>query len=129
VIQLKILNGKTAGAEWVARRFPVRVGRAGDADFRLEEAGVWDSHLKISMQPRDGFVISLEPGALAFLNSRPVEEALLRNGDVIEFGAVKMQFALSATRSRGLQFREALTWLGLVLLFLAQVALIYWLPG
>ena len=129
MIQLKILNGKTAGAEWVARRFPVRVGRAADADLRLEDAGIWDAHLKISMQPREGFVLSLEPGALAFLNTRPVEEAVLRNGDVIELGAVKMQFALSAIRSRGLRFREALTWLGLVLLFLAQVALIYWLPG
>jgi len=129
VIQLKILNGKTAGAEWVARRFPVRVGRAADADFRLEDQGVWDSHLRISMEPSDGFVVSVEPGALACLNTRPVEEEVLRNGDVIELGAVKMQFALSATRSRGLRFREALTWLGLALLFLAQVALIYLLPG
>ena len=129
MIQLKILSGNTAGAELVARRFPVRVGRSPQADLRLEEAGVWDSHLLISMDPADGFVLTVQPGALAFINTQPVERAILRNGDLIEVGAAKMQFGLSPTRPRGLRFRESLTWIALALLCLGQVALLYWLPG
>jgi pSer/pThr/pTyr-binding forkhead associated (FHA) protein len=129
VIQLKILNGKQAGTEWVTRRFPVRIGRAPDAALSLEEDGIWDQHLEISLRPTEGFVLSAEPGALACLNSQPVQQAALRNGDLIELGAVKMQFGLSPTRHRSLRARELLTWIALALLCLGQVALIYWLPG
>ena len=40
MLQLSILSGKTAGTEWVARRFPVRIGRAPDSDLKLEDAGI-----------------------------------------------------------------------------------------
>jgi len=118
-----------AGADCVARRFPVRVGRAPDADVSLEEDGVWDWHLEIEHRRFEGFVLSVQPGAFACINSQPVQQAVLRNGDIIELGAVKMQFGLGPTRHRSLQLREALTWIALALLCLGQVALIYWLPG
>ena len=129
MLQLKILTGKRAGAQWVARRFPVRIGRAADADLSLEEAGVWDSHVEIAVDPAKGFVLSLQPGAFASINSQPVEQAVLRDGDLLELGAVKLQFSLSPTRHRSLRVREVLTWIALALLCLGQVALIYWLPG
>ena len=129
MLQLKIIHGKTAGAEWVARRFPVQVGRAPEADLRLEEEGVWDRHLAIHLRPPDGFVLSVLPGAVASVNGQPVQEAILRNGDWIGLGAVKMQFGLSPTRHRSLRFREILTWVAFALLCLGQIALIYWLPG
>ena len=129
MIQLKILRGKTAGSHWVARRFPVQVGRASEADLTLEEDGVWDRHLEIALCPAEGFVLSVQTGALAFINSQPAQRTVLRNGDLIELGAAKIQFGLSPTRPRSLRFREALTWIAFALLCLGQVALIYWLPG
>ena|SRR5260221_83978 len=118
-----------AGADCVARRFPVRVGRAPETDISLAEEGVWDWHLEIDHRRLEGFVLSVQPGALACVNGQPVQQAVLRNGDLIELGAVKMQFGLASTRSRSLRLREALTWIALALLCLGQVALIYWLPG
>ena len=129
MLQLKILTGKKAGAQWVARHFPVWIGRSPQADLSLEEEGVWDYHVNISVDPSQGFVLSLQPGAFASINSQPVEQAVLRNGDLIELGALKLQFGLSPTRHRSLRLREALTWIALALLCLGQVALIYWLPG
>jgi pSer/pThr/pTyr-binding forkhead associated (FHA) protein len=129
VLQLKILNGQKAGAEWTARRFPVRIGRAPEAHLRLEEPGVWDTHAQIDLKPAEGFLLSVASGALASVNGAPVERAALRSGDVIELGALKLQFGLSPTRHRDLRLREALTWLALALLCLGQVALIYWLPN
>ena len=128
MFQLRIFSGKLAG-DWVARRFPVRVGRAPDADLRLEEDGVWDSHLEIDLRPAEGFVLTVQPGAFASVNHQTVQQAILRNGDQIELGAVKMQFGLSPTRHRSLRLREVLTWIALGLLCPGQVALIYWLPG
>lgn len=129
MLQLRVLNGEQAGTHWVARRFPVWIGRAPDADLRLEADGIWDWHLQINLQPAQGFVLSIQEGAVASLNHLPVQQAVLRSGDLIELGAVQLQFSLTPTRHRSLRFREVLTWIALALLCLGQVALIYWLPG
>lgn len=127
MIQFKILSGKKAGTAWVARRFPVSVGRSGTAQLRVEEDGVWDQHLQLDLDPARGFVLSAEPNALAAVNGQPVDQAVLRNGDVIDVGSLKMQFWLSATRQAGLHFREGLTWVGIAVISLGQVGLIYWM--
>jgi hypothetical protein len=61
------------------------------------------------------------------VNAAAVQETVLRNGDVIEAGSLKLQFWLSETRQVGLRLRESLTWVAIGLVCLAQVALIYWL--
>ena len=127
MIQLKILSGKKAGTAWVARRFPVRIGRSATSDLRLEESGVWDQHLQLDFDPASGLILSAQPKALATVNGQPVEQALLRNGDAIDIGSLKMQFWLSDTQQVGLRFREGLTWFAIAAISLGQVALIYWL--
>jgi hypothetical protein len=129
VIQLKVVGGTKVGAECQARRFPVRIGRAGEANLRLEDDGVWDLHLEIHPPQAEGFILTVQPGAFAAVNGQAVEQAVLRNGDLIELGAARLQFGFTPTRHRSLRLREALTWIALALLCLGQVALVYWLPG
>ena len=74
-----------------------------------------------------GIVLTAQPNALATVNGQPVQRAVLRNGDAIEIGSLKLQFWLSETRQRGLRFREGLTWAGIAAISLGQVGLIYWL--
>jgi pSer/pThr/pTyr-binding forkhead associated (FHA) protein len=127
VIQLKIRSGKTAGATWVARRFPVRIGRAPGSDLCLEEDGVWDQHLVLEVQREEGFVLSTQPGALARVNGEQVQQGVLRNGDTIEIGAVTLQFWLGEVRQSGLRLREALAWTVIISVTSAQFGLLYWL--
>jgi pSer/pThr/pTyr-binding forkhead associated (FHA) protein len=127
MVQLKVLSGKKAGTIWVARRFPVRIGRSAASDLQLEEVGVWDEHVQLDFKPAEGIVLSAQPNALTSVNGQPVREAVLRNGDAIEIGALKIQFWLSETRQVGLRFREGLTWAGIAAISLSQVGLIYWL--
>ena len=127
MVQLEILSGKKAGAAWVARRFPVRIGRAATADLCLEENGVWDQHLELNFDPPLGFKLVVQPDALATVNGEPVRETVLRNGDCIEIGSVKLRFWLGETRQVGLRFREWSTWFALATITAGQVALIYWL--
>ena len=127
MVQFKVLSGKKAGTIWMARRFPVRIGRAAAADLQLDESGVWDQHLQLDLSPGEGFVLSAQPNALASVNGQAVHQALLRNGDAIDVGSVKMQFWLGETRQGGLRFREGLTWAGIAIVTLGQVGLIYWL--
>jgi pSer/pThr/pTyr-binding forkhead associated (FHA) protein len=127
MVQLEILSGKKAGTQWVARHFPVRLGRAAAADLCLEDGGVWDQHLELGFDPPRGFVLAVQPDALATVNGEPVREAVLRNGDCIEIGSVKLRFWLGETRQAGLRIREGLTWIALAAITAGQIALIYWL--
>ena len=127
MVQLKILSGTKAGTAWVARRFPVRIGRSATADLQLEENGVWDEHLQLDFNPAEGIILTALPNALATVNGQPVRQTALRNGDAIDIGSLRMRFWLSETRQAGSVFREGLTWGGIAAICLGQVGLIYWL--
>jgi hypothetical protein len=125
MVQLKILTGKKAGTIWVTRRFPVRVGRSAGIELQLEEDGVWDQHFQLDFRPPDGFLLSGHPDAMTSINGQPAQRTLLRNGDIIEIGAAKIQFSLSDSLQRGLGFREWLTWAAITVISLGQIAVIY----
>lgn len=127
MIQFKILSGKQAGTLWVARRFPVRIGRAAGVDLRLEEEGVWDQHLTVELKPSEGWMLKTQGEALANVNGEPAHEALLRNGDCIQIGGVGVQFWLAEGRQRALWFREYVTWLAIATALIGQILLLYWL--
>ena len=127
MVELRILSGKRAGTSWVARRFPVRVGRAPKDNLQLEEDGVWDQHCQLQLSRTEGFLLLARPEAPALVNGHPAERVLLRSGDLIQLGSVKLQFWLSANRQAALGLREWLTWIGIAGICLGQVGLIYWL--
>lgn len=127
MVQLKILSGKKAGSSSDARRFPFTVGRSANSSLQLEEAGVWEDHLKIGLDSSEGFVVETHANALASINGQPIQRAILRNGDTIEIGSIKLQFWLSEAPQRGQAFREVFIWTVIALVCLAQIALVYWL--
>jgi pSer/pThr/pTyr-binding forkhead associated (FHA) protein len=127
MIQLKVLSGKKAGAAWVARHFPVRIGRSAGADLQVEEGGVWEQHLQLDFNPAEGIVLSTQPDALATVNGQAVHQTILRNGDTIDIGSLRLQFWLSETRQADLRLREGFTWAAIAAISLGQVGLIYWL--
>ncbi len=129
MVQLHILSGKMAGNPWVARRFPFWIGRAPASALTLDDAGVWDHHAEISVRPEEGVVLKSSVEASTLLNGDRIQQAILRNGDLIEIGSVKMRFSLSATQQSGLRVREVTTWIALAMICLGQVALIYWLAS
>jgi hypothetical protein len=124
-IQLRILSGQRAGEIELIRRFPCLIGRSAEADVCLEEPGVWDWHLELQIAPDEGITAAVLPGALAAINGEPFDCNVLRNGDLIDLGAAKVQFWLSPTRQRRFWLRECLTWMALGALGAAQIALIY----
>lgn len=128
MVLLKVLTGSRAGSSHTARDFPLTVGRSAASLLRLEDPGVWENHLRLDLKFPDGFLLTLQPNAHATVNGQPFTATLLRNGDLIEFGAVKLQFWLAKAEQIRLAWREWLTWLALAALVAAQIALIYWLP-
>jgi pSer/pThr/pTyr-binding forkhead associated (FHA) protein len=127
VVQLLVLSGKMAGTSWVARRFPIRIGRAPSSDLRLEDPGVWNEHLVLELNSTKGFSLTVHPEAITSVNGKPATQAVLRNGDTIELGSVKLQFWLNQARQRGLRLAEAFTWLAFMVVTVGEVFLVYWL--
>jgi pSer/pThr/pTyr-binding forkhead associated (FHA) protein len=125
MIQLLILTGKKAAGQFIARRFPFCIGRASGNDLQLDDDGVWDRHLTLEFHPRQGITLTAAPNALVTINNRPVQTALLRNGDVITLGAAKLQFWLAAVRQQSLGLREGFVWALLFLVVLCEAFLIY----
>src|ERR1039457_3776802 len=149
MVLLKVLSGQKAGTAWVARRFPVRIGRSSAADLQLEESGVWDQHLRLDFNPTEGIVLTAQPDALATVNGQPVHQSVLRNGeatnigaareqiwvtqkqrtvlrngDAINIGSSTMQFWLSEIRQTWLRLREGVTWAGIAAISFGQIGLI-----
>jgi hypothetical protein len=128
MIQLNVLSGKKAGNQTVVRHFPFRVGRATQNDLQFEDDGIWDSHLMFELHRQNKRItLAVAPNALAAVNNQAIQSAPLRNGDVISFGSVKIQFWLAAVKQRGLRLRELFVWALLILVTLGQFTLIYWL--
>lgn len=128
MIQLQILSGKQAGNRWIARRFPVRVGRDAGNDLKLEEDGVWDRHCEVAFDRKKGFVLTAQPKALLTVNSEPMAEPyVLRNGDSLTVGSVHLRFWLGDPKPRSSRVREALVWTLIAAICLSQIALVYWL--
>jgi pSer/pThr/pTyr-binding forkhead associated (FHA) protein len=127
MIQLNILSGKKAGAQPVARHFPFRIGRAAGNDLQLGDDGVWDQHLILEFQKQEGFKLATAANALATVNNEPVQNRILRNGDIITIGLVKIQFWLATARQHGLRLREGFIWALLIFVTVSQFALLYWL--
>jgi len=127
MVQLKISSDSSAAETHPVRHFPFRIGRAPDADLRLLAEGVWDHHLELDFDPAQGFVLSTQPNALATVNGWPIQAVILRNGDSIEIGGLKIRFWLGETRQSRLRAPEALVWLSVMLVTCLQAALLFWL--
>jgi len=126
VIQLQLLSGHRTGAVFHFTHFPICAGRKPDLELPLDEPGVWQRHFMIDWTAK-GLVLEVEPQALLHIKDAPVQSAILRDGDIITVGALKIRFSFSPVRQSSLAPREWLTWIALGALCLGQVALVYWL--
>jgi hypothetical protein len=124
VVQLQLLSGTRIGSVFQFKQFPIRVGRDAGLDLTLDDPGVWQRHFVID-KCQEGLVIETEPQALLSINDAPAQRAVLRNGDVITAGALKIRFSFAPVRQSSLAPRESLTWIALGALCLVQVALVY----
>jgi len=125
MVHIRVLSGRKAGTELVTRHFPVRIGRAANATIQLEDAGVWDEHLRIDFKHREGYFATAGAEAPVRVNDEPQQRTLLRNGDTVAVGSVRLQFWLAGVAQRRLGYRETFTWVLVALVCALQVALVY----
>ncbi|MCG6117480.1 MAG: FHA domain-containing protein [Aquimonas sp.] len=83
-------NGEHPGVE--LGRGSLSIGADAQDTICLPEAGLKPGHVRIELQPeRKLFLLRLAPGALAYVNARPVRKlALLRAGDTVMLNRVRL---------------------------------------
>jgi pSer/pThr/pTyr-binding forkhead associated (FHA) protein len=124
MIDLHLLSGKKAGSRTMVGCFPFRIGRASGNDLMLDDDGVWDEHMILEFQEKNGFHLATTSHAIVAVNGKQVEKTILRNGDVITLGSAKIQFWLAPAPQRSLRLRENFVWALLILVTIAQFILI-----
>lgn len=116
-----------AGVVHDVRHFPFHIGRSPANDLRLEEPGVWEQHLELTFDATQGFILTSLANALTTVNGWPIQSALLRNGDTIELGSLKLRFWIGETRQGSLRLKECLVWATVILATALEVGLLCWL--
>jgi hypothetical protein len=125
MVQFDILSGKKAGNRWSARHFPFHIGRAPGNELQLDDEGIWSRHLTVDFNRQRGFTLATAPDALAAINGDPVQNAVLRSGDIVTVGSARLQFWLAAVQQRRQHLREAFVWGLLAAVTVSQFVAIY----
>ena len=95
MFQLRVVAGGDPGREFGVGRFPFRIGRSSRADLCISAAGIWDQHCELLLPSPSGCLLRPVSEALTIVNGEPIkEDTVLRNGDMIELGPLKLVSAL-----------------------------------
>lgn len=101
-------------------RSPWVIGRARESALCLARPGVFDRHLILSIEPGEGLVAEVAPGALATVRGEEFRRHRIRNGDVVRLGTVSLAFALGPPRRRSLTIWGPVFWVVLAAVILIQ---------
>ena len=123
MLEARILTGNRTGTVIPINRFPFSFGRQG-ADCVLADPGVWDRHFTISLGPDRAFELVCTESAVISSDQRTFANLCLRNGEIVEMGAVRIEFRLSRTSPRPGRLAEGILWGSLGLVVLAELALV-----
>ena len=128
MVQLNILSGEYQQQFVKSNTFPIRIGRGENCQLQLVDTGIWKNHLELNLNEQHYFTIRTASDATAMVNGKPLEGVqLLRNGDLIEIGLVKIQFWLGTVQQKNLGIREATAWALLLAVTLGEIYLLIWL--
>lgn len=122
MLEARLLTGSRTGTVIPITRFPFSFGRQG-TDCVLTEPGVWDRHFTISLGPDRAFELVCAESAVVSSDLRMLTNLCLRNGEIVEAGAVRIEFRLSRTSPRPGGLASGILWGSLGLVVLTELAL------
>ena len=108
--------------------FPFKIGRSKNCHHRIEAKGVWPCHIVLEQDGEKGIVVKNESeGSLLVNRLKTSKSVRLKNGDLLQFGAVGLRFWISPIEQMSHRTSEFNIWLGLVTIIISQVILMGWL--
>ena len=103
--------------------FPFKIGHSKNCHHRIEAKGVWPFHIVLEQDGENGIVVKNESEGSLLINSLKISKSVrLKNGDVLQFGAVGFRFWFAPIEQSYLT-SEFNIWFGLVIIIICQVIL------
>lgn len=127
MLLLRVIDSRGEVTQHFAEKFPCSIGRAGGSDLQVAAPGVWDRHATIDLTGDGHFMIRPEGGGLVLVNGTPIPEGgetPLALGQELTFGSARLVASLAPARQKGLALGELAVWGLLLLVVLAESALI-----
>src|SRR5262245_25021995 len=106
MVELRILAGSRKDSVVPIRKAPFTIGRSPGSDLALADPGVWERHATLNRNLSNGYFVSSDGEAVVRVDGSSVKEQHLRNGSLIECGAAKLRFDLTAPVQRTNRWME-----------------------
>ncbi len=90
--KLIVESGKTNQREYILVRDKTTIGRVNDNDIAISDISMSRHHAEISKFPEGFRLRDLDSANGSLLNGYRIRVAQLRDGDIIEFGAIRFRF-------------------------------------
>ena len=127
MVEFSLLSGPDRGRVVTVGALPAVLGRAGTGVIPLVGPGVWDRHFELQETEEGRIVLRVLGEARVCVGASPVTERVLKNGDELEVGAVRMRFGLSRPSSRSLVGREVGFWCACGVVVVVEAMLMGWI--
>jgi hypothetical protein len=126
MVEFSLLSGPDRGRVVTIGTLPAVLGRAGSGVVPLAGPGVWDRHFELQKSGDGRIVLRVLGEARVSVGASPIRERVLKNGDELEVGAVRMRFGLSRPSSRSLVGREVGFWCACGVVIVLEGLLMGW---
>jgi hypothetical protein len=124
MFSLTVVNGKQQGQSIQLTKYPFVIGKNQEAQMRLPDVGVWDDHLAIELILGESPTIKRLGEGSININSEPIENSTLRNGDLITIGAAKLRFNSVPAKRKSLLFQNGASWAAMALVVILEIFLV-----
>ena len=123
-VEFRFLSGSKYGQTVSAADFPFRIGRSADADLSLPDAGVFEFHSRVVCISGIGFRIESIGEALVRVGGFEGKTLPLRDGSIVELGAVRIRFAFSPVNDQRSGIPDVVVWFLVVAVTLLDFGLL-----
>ena len=96
---LVVQRGRNAGARFLLNQPVTTAGRLPGSDILLDDITVSRRHAEFRIEDRQHRVVDIGSLNKTYVNRRPVESAILANGDEIQIGRFRLVFLNAAPTS------------------------------
>jgi len=124
MLLLRVTDARGVVTQHLAQSFPYRIGRSAQADLRIEAPGVWEDHATILPGDSFKFLIRSEGESLLLRHGEAIRSAPLGTGDELFLGSARMVVSLAPARQRSLGVTEAMVWVLLAALAVAELLIL-----